>query len=61
LVSAEAMKPGTFSYVDFNEYAATVANHLQHSFGILDDRVKINIDTGDVIISVDNISRVNIK
>ncbi|MBZ0203521.1 MAG: PAS domain S-box protein [Ignavibacteria bacterium] len=40
--------------IDFKEYVQTVATHLQHSFGMLEDRVKIEIDVTNIFMSIDN-------
>jgi len=40
--------------VDFRDYIETVTTHLQHSFGVLEDRVKVSIDVKDLYMSIDN-------
>jgi len=40
--------------IDFRDYIETVATHLQHSFGILEDRVKVSIEVKDLFMSIDN-------
>ncbi len=40
--------------IDFKEYIETVTIHLQHSYGILEDRVKIRIDVNNMVMSIDN-------
>ncbi|MCC6864596.1 MAG: response regulator [Ignavibacteria bacterium] len=40
--------------INFNEYIETVTTHLQHSYGILEDRVKINTDFSNIKMSIDN-------
>ncbi len=40
--------------IDFKEYVQTVTTHLQHSFGMLEDRVNIEIDVVNLFMSIDN-------
>lgn len=40
--------------IDFKEYLMTLSTHLQHSFGILEDRVKINTEVHNMVMSIDN-------
>jgi PAS domain S-box-containing protein len=40
--------------IDFRDYIETVATHLQHSFGILEDRVKVSIEVNNLFMSIDN-------
>jgi PAS domain S-box-containing protein len=40
--------------IDFRDYIETVATHLQHSFGILEDRVSVSIEVKDLFMSIDN-------
>lgn len=40
--------------VDFRDYIETVTTHLQHSFGVLEDRVKVSIEVKDLFMSIDN-------
>ncbi|HMT10505.1 MAG TPA: PAS domain S-box protein [Ignavibacteria bacterium] len=40
--------------IDFREYLATLSTHLQHSFGILEDRVKIITEVNNMAMSIDN-------
>lgn len=40
--------------IDFKEYLVTLSTHLQHSFGILEDRVKIITEVHNMIMSIDN-------
>jgi PAS domain S-box-containing protein len=54
LIHQKLYQTRDLSYVDFNEYISTVIMHLQHSFGILEDRVKVNINSKDIIMSIDN-------
>jgi PAS domain S-box-containing protein len=42
------------SHLDFHEYISTIITHLQHSYGILRDRVKIQINAEDIIMPIDN-------
>lgn len=40
--------------IDFKEYVQTVVTHLQHSFGMLEDRVNTEIDVVNLFMSIDN-------
>ncbi len=40
--------------INFKEYLVTLSTHLQHSFGILEDRVKIITDVRNMVMSIDN-------
>lgn len=42
------------SHLDFHDYISTIITHLQHSYGVLEDRVVIHINAGDVIMPIDN-------
>jgi PAS domain S-box-containing protein len=40
--------------IDFKEYLVTLTTHLQHSFGILEDRVKVKTEVHNMFMSIDN-------
>lgn len=40
--------------INFKEYVSTVASHLQRSYGMLDDTVKIIIEVKELFMSIDN-------
>lgn len=40
--------------IDFRDYIETVTTHLQHSFGVLEDRVSVSIEVKDIFMSIDN-------
>jgi PAS domain S-box-containing protein len=42
------------SHIKLNDYLNNIILHLQHSYGILEDRVQIVIDDKDISISLDN-------
>lgn len=42
------------SHIDFHDYMLTIITHLQHSYGVLEDRVKIHIAAKDIIMPIDN-------
>ena len=42
------------SHIDFHDYILTIITHLQHSHGVLEDRVKINFDAKYIIMPIDN-------
>ena len=54
LIHQKLYQIGDISHVNFREYIMTVTKYLQHSFGILEDRVKVNINAGEIVMSLDN-------
>jgi len=54
LIHQKLYQTRDFSHIDLNEYIQTVTMHLQHSFGILEDRVKIHVEARGIIMSIDN-------
>ncbi len=40
--------------IDFKEYIETLTTHIQHSYGILEDRVKIKTEVSNMVMSIDN-------
>lgn len=42
------------SHIEFREYVETLTTHLQHSFGVLTDRVNICADVKNIVMSIDN-------
>lgn len=54
LIHQKLYQTKDLSYIEFKDYIENVVVHLQHSFGILEDRVKINIDVHNVVMSIDN-------
>jgi len=54
LIQQKLYQSRDFSHIEFNEYIQTVTMHLQHSFGILEDRVKVIVDARGIVMSIDN-------
>lgn len=54
LIHQKLYQSKDLSHIDFKEYIETVTTHLQHSYGILEDRVKIHTDVKNMIMSIDN-------
>ncbi|MEO8512569.1 MAG: PAS domain S-box protein [Ignavibacteria bacterium] len=54
LIHQKLYQAKDLAHIDFKEYIETVTTHLQHSYGILEDRVKIRIDVTKMIMSIDN-------
>ena len=54
LIHQKLYQTKDLSHIDFKEYIETVTTHLQHSYGVLEDRVKILIDVRNMEMSLDN-------
>lgn len=54
LIHQKLYQTKDLAHIDFKEYIETVTMHLQHSYGILEDRVKILIDVSKMNMSIDN-------
>lgn len=54
LIHQKLYQTKDLAHIDFKEYIETVTTHLQHSYGILEDRVKIKTDVSRMIMSIDN-------
>ncbi len=54
LIHQKLYQTKDISHIDFKEYIENVTTHLQHSYGILEDRVKISIDVINMVLSIDN-------
>ncbi len=54
LIHQKLYQAKDLSHIDFKEYIETVTTHLQHSYGILEDRVQIEIDVKNIVMSIDN-------
>lgn len=54
LIHQKLYQARDLAHIDFREYIETVTVHLQHSYGILDDRVKIYTEVSNMIMSIDN-------
>lgn len=54
LIHQKLYQTKDLAHIDFKEYIETVTTHLQHSYGILEDRVKINIEVSRMNMSIDN-------
>jgi two-component sensor histidine kinase len=54
LIHQKLYQTKDLAHIDFKEYIETVTTHLQHSYGILEDRVKIRIDVSNFVMSIDN-------
>lgn len=54
LIHQKLYQTRDLAHIDFREYIETVTVHLQHSYGILEDRVKIRIEVSNLIMSIDN-------
>jgi len=42
------------SHIDFHDYISTITTHLQHSYGVLKDKVEILIYAKDMFMPIDN-------
>jgi PAS domain S-box-containing protein len=54
LIHQKLYQTKDLSNIDFKEYIDTVTTHLQHSYGVLDDKVKIVTDSANINMSIDN-------
>lgn len=54
LIHQKLYQTRDLAHIDFREYIETVTVHLQHSYGILEDRVKINTEVSNLVMSIDN-------
>lgn len=54
LIHQKLYQTKDLAHIDFKEYIETVTIHLQHSYGILEDRVKIFTDVKNMVMSIDN-------
>ncbi len=54
LIHQKLYQSKDLGHIDFKEYIETVSTHLQHSYGILEDRVKIITEVSDMFMSIDN-------
>lgn len=54
LIHQKLYQSKDLGHIDFKEYIETVSTHLQHSYGILEDRVVITTDVSNMIMSIDN-------
>jgi len=54
LIHQKLYQTKDLAQIDFKEYIETVTTHLQHSYGILEDRVKIRTDVSKMTMSIDN-------
>lgn len=54
LIHQKLYQTKDLSHIDFKDYIETVVTHLQHSFGILEDRVNVVIEVKDITMSIDN-------
>ncbi len=54
LIHQKLYQTRDLAHIDFKDYIETVTTHLQHSYGILEDRVKIHTDVRNMIMSIDN-------
>lgn len=54
LIHQKLYQTKDISHIDFKDYIDTVTNYLQHSFGILGDRVMIKTDANGISLSIDN-------
>jgi two-component sensor histidine kinase len=54
LIHQKLYQIGDISHINFQDYITTVVMHLQHSFGILEDRVKVKINADGIVMSLDN-------
>jgi PAS domain S-box-containing protein len=54
LIHQKLYQTKDISHIDFKDYIDTVTNYLQHSFGILGDRVIIKTDANAISLSIDN-------
>jgi two-component sensor histidine kinase len=54
LIHQKLYQTKDISHIDFGEYTETVVKYLQHSYGILHDKVKIKIDVQKTVMSIDS-------
>ena len=54
LIHQKLYQTKDLSHIDFGEYTETVVKYLQHSYGILQDKVMIKIDVQNSVMSIDN-------
>ncbi|MCX7877302.1 MAG: PAS domain S-box protein [Ignavibacteria bacterium] len=54
LIHQKLYQTKNISRIKFKDYLENVITHLQHSFGILQDRVKIQINVNDIVMPIDN-------
>lgn len=54
LIHQKLYQTKDLAHIDFKEYIETVTIHLQHSYGILEDRVKIFTEVKNMVMSIDN-------
>jgi PAS domain S-box-containing protein len=54
LIHQKLYQTKDLAHIDFREYIDTVSTHLQHSFGILEDKVKIIVDVHNISMTIDN-------
>lgn len=54
LIHQKLYQTKDIAHIDFKDYIETVTTHLQHSYGILEDRVKIKTEVRNMIMSIDN-------
>ncbi len=54
LIHQKLYQTKDLAQIDFKDYIETVTTHLQHSYGILEDRVKILTDVSKMTMSIDN-------
>lgn len=54
LIHQKLYQTKDISHIAFKEYIETVVSHLQHSYGVLEDKVRIEIEVKDLLMSIDN-------
>jgi PAS domain S-box-containing protein len=54
LIHQKLYQSKDLSHINFKDYIETVVLHLQHSYGMLEDKVKIIIDVKDIAMPIDN-------
>lgn len=54
LIHQKLYQTKDLSHIDFKDYIDTVTTHLQHSYGILGDKVRIITDVKKISLSIDN-------
>lgn len=54
LIHQKLYQTKDIAHIDFKEYIETVTTHIQHSYGILEDRVKIKTEVSNMVMSIDN-------
>lgn len=54
LIHQKLYQTKDLSHIDFKEYIETLALYLQHSYGVLEDKVKIIIDVKNLEMPIDN-------